>query len=182
MERFTIEAPTENCGRTDVTGADHELPFPRPNSPAGSDVDEGAPLARPRWQRALLLVAGSVALALAVLGIFLPLLPTTPLVLVAAFFFARGSERAHGWLLRNRVFGRIVREWQQHRRVPIRAKWTAIALVFATFALSVLVVPNGVYGYATLFVVGSGLIVFLATLPTSPRSARRSRLTSSSPD
>ena len=135
-----------------MTGADHELPFPRPDSPAGSDVDEGAPLAagaplaRPRWQRALLLVAGSVALALAVLGIFLPLLPTTPLVLVAAFFFARGSERAHGWLLRNRVFGRIVREWQQHRRVPIRAKWTAIALVFAAFALSVLVVPNCVYG------------------------------------
>ena len=155
-----------------MTEADHKNPSPRPHSPADDDepVASGPPRARRRWQRALLLIAGSVALGLGVLGIILPLLPTTPLVLVAAFCFAHGSERAHSWLLEHRVFGPIVREWQQHRRIPERAKWIGIALVFTAFALSVLLVPNCVYGYATLFLLGSALVIFLAALPTAPRS------------
>ena len=108
------------------------------------------------------------------LGIFLPLLPTTPLAILAAFLFARSSERAHRWLLRHRVFGPIVRDWHERRCVPERAKWAAIALVFVAFSISLLVVPNCVYGYATLFLVGSALIVFLAMLPTTSRCKRSS--------
>ena len=93
-------------------------------------VDSPAARVRPRWLRWLMLAAGVASLALAALGVGLPLLPTTPLVLLAAFLFVRSSESAHRWLLRQRVFGQIVREWQQKRRIPARAKWTAIALVF----------------------------------------------------
>ena len=121
-----------------------------------------------RWRRWMFLGAGALALALGVLGIFLPLLPTTPLVLVAGFCFARGSKRAHTWLLQHRVFGSIVREWQTHRRIPKRAKWTAVALVILVFTFSMVVVPNCVYGYVTLAVMGTALVVFLVRLPTSP--------------
>jgi len=114
---------------------------------------------------------GWVALALGVLGIFLPLLPTTPLVLLAAFFFARGSRRTHIWLLRHRHFGAIVREWQRHRRIPKPAKRTAIGLVCVGFAVSFIFVPNCAYGYVTLIVIGSALLVFLTRLPTTPDSA-----------
>lgn len=124
---------------------------------------------RSRTQRWVYLTLGSMSLALGFLGIMLPLLPTTPLVLLAAFCFARGSERAHRWLLQNRIFGPIVRDWEQHRCVPVRAKWTGIALVVAAFAISFVSLPNCIYGYSTLAVVGSIVVIFIATLPTSPR-------------
>ena len=125
-------------------------------------VDSPAARVRPRWLRWLMLAAGVASLALAALGVVLPLLPTTPLVLLAAFLFVRSSESAHRWLLRQRVFGQIVREWQQKRRIPARAKWTAIALVFVAITLSLLVLPSSLCGDLTLFVVGSALTIFLA--------------------
>ena len=125
---------------------------------------------RSRTQRWVYLTLGSMSLSLGFLGIMLPLLPTTPLVLLAAFCFARGSERAHRWLLQNRIFGPIVRDWEQHRCVPVRAKWTGITLVVAAFAISFVSLPNCIYGYSTLAVVGSIVVIFIATLPTSPRA------------
>ena len=126
------------------------------------------PLARPRWQRACLLVGGFVCLGLAVLGIPLPILPTTPLVLLAAFLFSLGSARTHRWLLRHRMFGPIVRQWQRDRCIPRRAKWNAVTLVIAVFAFNLYFVPNCIYGYTTLGILGSALVVFLTTLPTRP--------------
>ena len=79
--------------------------------------------------RVLFNIAGIVALGLGLVGIFLPLLPTTPFVLLAAACFARGSERFHQWLLANRTFGPMVYEWERHRSLPYRTKVTAIVLM-----------------------------------------------------
>ena len=117
------------------------------------------------------LLAGGASLALAIVGIFLPLLPTTPLVLLAAFCFARGSERLYLWLLGHALFGRVVRQWEESRCVPPRAKWTAISVVVVSFTVSLLVVPNCVYGYLTLCVLGFLLLLFLSRLPTDPTPA-----------
>jgi uncharacterized membrane protein YbaN (DUF454 family) len=127
---------------------------------------------KPRWQRVLWVIAGAIALALAALGIFLPLLPTTPLVLLAAFCFARGSQRAHRWLLEHRVFGPIVMDWQRHRRVSRRVKGTAIALVVLAFAFSWVALPSSVLGRVILVTVGLALVIFLVTLPSGPRPQR----------
>ncbi len=157
-----------------VSENDHE--GARTDLPTVVEVEaarDGSPVVnrRPKWMRWLLLTLGVLALALGAAGIFLPLLPTTPFVLLAAFLFARSSERAHGWLLRQRVFGRIVREWQQHRCIPAHAKWTAVGLVFVlAVAFSLLITPSSVYGDVVLFVVGPVLTAFLVRLPTSPRS------------
>ena len=63
---------------------------------------------------------------LGVAGIFLPVLPTTPFILLAASCYAKGSPRFHGWLLRHRLFGPLVKDWQTHRSIPLRIKWLAI--------------------------------------------------------
>jgi uncharacterized protein len=87
--------------------------------------------ARPAWQRGLWVGAGALALALGVIGIFLPLLPTTPLVLLAAFCFGRGSARAERWLYAHPRFGPMLRAWRARRVIPWRAKllaWTMMAL------------------------------------------------------
>lgn len=69
---------------------------------------------------------GFVFLALAIVGAFLPLLPTTPLVIVAAACFARSSERWHRWILDNPTFGPMIRAWEERRCVSCRVKVIAI--------------------------------------------------------
>ena len=81
------------------------------------------------WRRALWLFAGVASLVLGFIGIFLPLLPTTPFVLLAAWCFSRGSERWERWLLRHRRFGPMVLAWRTQRAVPRRVKQFAIAMM-----------------------------------------------------
>ena len=80
-------------------------------------------------RRTMYKVAGFVLVGLAVLGIFLPLLPTTPLLLLAAACFSRSSERWHQWLLNHRTFGPIIRNWHERRCMPRRAKTVAVLMV-----------------------------------------------------
>lgn len=75
--------------------------------------------------------------ALGVLGIFLPVLPTTPFLLLAAACFARSSHRIHRWLLSHPYFGPIVDEWHTHRSMPYRAKRTALLLLALSFGVSI---------------------------------------------
>ncbi|MDI6745854.1 MAG: YbaN family protein [Rhodocyclaceae bacterium] len=93
--------------------------------------------------RAIYLGLGSLALLLAVLGIFLPILPTTPFVLLAAACFARGSERLHDELLAHRTAGPIIREWREHRSMPPGVKPWAFLLMGLSFGLSILLVDSG---------------------------------------
>jgi len=89
------------------------------------------PRPRPFWQRLLWGMAGAVCLIAGIVGIFLPLLPTTPFVLLAAFCFSRSSRRCEQWLLSHRVFGPMVRDWRRSHAIPLRAKqlaWTMMAV------------------------------------------------------
>ena len=86
---------------------------------------------RPLWKRALWGLAGGLSLLAGIVGIFLPLLPTTPFVLLAALCFSRSSRRCEMWLLSHRVFGPMVRDWRRDHAIPLRAKqlaWTMMAL------------------------------------------------------
>jgi hypothetical protein len=89
------------------------------------------------WVRRLLWAGGVLALVAAAVGVVLPGLPTTPFVLLAAACFVRASPRAHAWLLASRVFGPMLAEWEQHRRIPRRIKILAVTMMIAMSALSV---------------------------------------------
>ncbi|MCU0970058.1 MAG: YbaN family protein [Rubrivivax sp.] len=99
-------------------------------------------LERPPWQRALWSAAGGLALAAGVVGIFLPLLPTTPLVLLAAFCFSRGSARVERWLLDHPRFGPMIRDWRMTRAIPMRAKQLAWVMMAVGSAWSAWVLPS----------------------------------------
>ena len=87
--------------------------------------------------RAAWFCVGTLSLGLAVLGVALPLLPTTPFVLLAAFAFARSSDRWHAWLMRHRVFGPMIENWQRYGAIDRRAKIAAgLSLIFV-FGLSI---------------------------------------------
>lgn len=88
-------------------------------------------------KKVLLVVAGSLCLGLAVLGIFLPLLPTTPFLLLASACYVRSSERLHGWLMGNRVLGGYIRNFRERRGVPLRARVTTVVLLWLPLLYSV---------------------------------------------
>lgn len=88
--------------------------------------------------RTFWLVAGGIALALGAIGIFLPLLPTVPFLLLAAFCFARGSERLHGWLMSHPVFGPPIENWRDRGAIGRRAKWAATVSILVAFVLAIL--------------------------------------------
>ncbi|HMZ01885.1 MAG TPA: YbaN family protein [Burkholderiaceae bacterium] len=82
-----------------------------------------------RWRRLPWLIAGLLALLLGIVGIFVPLLPTTPFVLLAAACFSRGSSRCERWLLEHPRFGPMVRDWRAYRAIPLRAKQFAFVMM-----------------------------------------------------
>jgi uncharacterized protein len=94
-----------------------------------------------RLLRPLYLLAGVLALLLGLLGIVLPLLPTTPFVLLAAWCFARGSVRCETWLLQHRLLGPIVRDWRERRAVPLRAKQFATLMMAASSIYAAIRLP-----------------------------------------
>jgi len=121
---------------------------------------------RSRLVRGVLVGAGLICVALGVLGIFLPLLPTTPFMLLAAACFARSSRRFHDWLLANRTFGPLIREWELHRSIPRRTKLTAIALMALTLAASIVLVVEARWLQGLLAAGGLLLAVWLYRIPS----------------
>jgi uncharacterized membrane protein YbaN (DUF454 family) len=108
-------------------------------------------------QRPILIAFGLLSVGLAVLGMFLPVLPTTPLLLLALACFARSSERLHGWLLSHRAFGPVLKNWHETRSMPRRAKIVAIASIVVVGGMSVL-----------FFVKGTGLKITVAAILLIP--------------
>jgi hypothetical protein len=87
--------------------------------------------------RALWLLVGLVSLGCGIAGIVLPLVPTTPFLLLAAFAFARSSDRLHAWLVDHPRLGPPIQDWHAHGAIGRRAKWLAAAAMAATFGVSV---------------------------------------------
>ncbi|MBL9072539.1 YbaN family protein [Tabrizicola sp.] len=87
--------------------------------------------------RALWLATGGLFLGLGLLGVVLPVLPTTPFLLLAAGCFAKSSPRLHGWLVGHPVFGPPIRNWEENGAISRPAKRLAVGSMAAVFALSV---------------------------------------------
>ena len=117
--------------------------------------------------RIVFAVVGTVALAFGILGIILPVLPTTPFLLLAAACYARASTRLYGWLLGQSALGPIITRWRESRSLAPGVKVRAIGLVMETFAASILLV-DGLLVRALLLVTAAILTIFLARLPNDP--------------
>jgi len=132
--------------------------------PARSDAhprEHGSPVVR-----ALFFVAGVASLGFAVAGIFLPVLPTTPLVLLAAACFARSYRPFHEWIVAHRLFGPMVREWQEHRSIPHRTKILAIGMMAAALTVSIVFFIDPPWLKAALAAFGLALGAWMYRLPS----------------
>ena len=86
------------------------------------------------------LFIGFFFVLLAILGIFLPLLPTTPFLILAAMFFSKSSKRWHNWLLNNRIFGPFLSNWESYRCIPYNAKLLALGMIVSFGTLSIVMI------------------------------------------
>lgn len=82
--------------------------------------------------RIVFIVLGSIALVLGIVGIFLPLLPTTPFLLLAAALYFRSSPRLYDWLLKQKRLGPYIRNFREHKAIPLRAKIISVSMVWLT--------------------------------------------------
>ena len=121
-----------------------------------------------RTVRVLFVGLGVTALALGIAGIVLPVLPTTPFVLLAAACFARGSK-FHDWLLAHPLFGPMIIEWQQYGSIPWRTKIVAIVLMSSTLGVSIVFFVNPPWLKAALTVFGLVLATWLYRVPSRDR-------------
>ena len=96
-------------------------------------------------RRPFFLVLGMTFVGLGFLGIVLPVLPTTPLMIVALWCFARSSKRLHNWLYGHRVFGPPLRKWDRHRVISPIAKFASVAAMLASMVYLVLFSPAAWY-------------------------------------
>jgi uncharacterized membrane protein YbaN (DUF454 family) len=113
-----------------------------------------------------LLAVGFASVALGVVGIVVPLIPTTPLLLLAAVCFARSSDRVHRWLLTNRLFGETIRNYREGLGIPLRQKVVTIAILWMTIAgTSLFLVPIG-WVRLVLAAIATGVTIYLLSLPT----------------
>lgn len=122
-----------------------------------------------RW---LLIGAGTVCVALGLVGVFMPVLPTTPFMLLAAACYARSSERFYRRLVANPTFGPTIVEWQRHRSIPYRTKGYAIVLMSATLATSIVFFVANPWLKAVLAALGVTVAVWLWRIPSRDRPAR----------
>ena len=113
---------------------------------------------------------GGIAFGIGVVGVVVPLLPTTPFLILAAYCFSRGSRRLHAWLIDHRTFGPPIRDWREHRAISRKAKFSAMVAVVLIFSLSIFL-QAPLWALALQGIVLAGVAVFLLTRPTPPKSA-----------
>lgn len=116
--------------------------------------------------RTLLIVCGTVSTALGVVGIFLPLLPTTPFLLLAAFCYSKSSQRFHHWLLHNRFFGNYVRNYLERKGITLKLKVFTLVLLWATIMISAIFATDTLWLRILLIVIASAVTIHIILIKT----------------
>ena len=137
-------------------------------SPEMADIARFEPQPRElagRFWRPLLIAAGVLLVVIGAIGIFVPLLPTTVFLLLAAICFGKSSPGAYRWLMTNRVFGRMLRDYHEGRRATLRTKITSIATLWLGLAVTVWFVRT-LWIDAGLLAIGIAVSIHLLRLRT----------------
>ena len=116
------------------------------------------------WKTYIYLALGNISLALGVIGIALPILPTTPFLLLAAFCYLRSSKRRYEWLIQHPVFGPYVKDYLQHKAIKRKTKVIAITMIWLSLSYCIWIVSG--YLKVVLFVIGAAVTIYLLRLKT----------------
>ena len=118
----------------------------------------------------LLVIIGTISLILGTIGIIIPILPTTPFILLASFCYIRSSNRLYYWLINHKLFGKFIYDYLVHKSVKKSAKITAITLLWLSLGITIYLI-NSYISFILIFIgiVVSIHIISLKTLPTDAK-------------
>lgn len=122
---------------------------------------------RSPYLRYLMVLGGILSVALGVIGIVLPILPTTPFFLLAAYLFVRSSTRLYRWLLTHRIFGNYIRNYIQNKSISKGVKIFTLALLWSTILLSVYLTSHIPWVQILLVIIAIGVSVHILSLNTT---------------
>jgi uncharacterized membrane protein YbaN (DUF454 family) len=120
-------------------------------------------------KRRLLIIIGTICVVSGVIGIFVPILPTTPFLLLAAACFLRSSPRFHRWLMNNRLFGTYIRNYTEGKGIPLKVKLFTIFLLWATIGISIWLAANLIVT-VILLIVATGVTIHIICIRTRKKS------------
>ena len=110
------------------------------------------------FKKYLYISFGFIFLGLGFLGMFLPLMPTTPFILLAAWFFSRSSKKIENWIMNHRIFGQLIINWKKHRAINRKSKIYAVIMIVITFFSTTFFIP---FFYVDIFLITLGIILCL---------------------
>lgn len=127
--------------------------------------------------RILLIATGTIFVALGILGMFLPILPTTPFLLLAAYCYARSSKRFYNWLITNRWCGEYIRNYKEGNGVTLKHKVMAISLLWLLNGYSVWFIVSSLWVRLILLAIAIGVTIHLLRIKTYKPEQRTGSLT-----
>ena len=116
------------------------------------------------------IILGSISLALGTLGIFLPLLPTTPFYLLTAWFYMRSSPKIYAKVMNNKYFGTIVRNFHEDKSISLKTKISVVSMLWCTILLSAFLAVSLWWIRALLFAVATGVTIHVLSFRTKPNN------------
>jgi len=119
--------------------------------------------------KAIYITAGTIFFILGIIGVFLPVMPTTPFLLLTAFCWVRGSERLHSWLISHKTFGPPIRDYMQERAMQYKTKVKAILLIWTSICFSIFLTQK-TFVTIILLITGTALTLYLLSLKTLLRA------------
>ena len=114
--------------------------------------------------RAILLITGTISLLIGIIGIFIPLLPTTPFLLITAACYARGSDRFYNWLLCNKLFGNYIKNYREGKGVALNIKIISLSLLWTTILFSAVFVVSTLLIKIVLITIAIAVTIHILTI------------------
>jgi uncharacterized membrane protein YbaN (DUF454 family) len=123
-----------------------------------------------KMRKHLLNTLGFICVGIGIVALFVPLVPTVPFLIVAAWCFSQGSEKIHRWLIRHRYFGPAIQDWQRNRAIPPRAKALACIMLSCSMAFALWYHEFSVPVKCVVVVIGISAIVYILTRNSGGRN------------
>lgn len=123
--------------------------------------------------RYVLILIGSISVALGFIGIFLPLLPTTPFLLLGAACYIKGSPTLYKWLINNRILGEYIQSYLNGEGIPLKVKALSISLLWTTISYSAIVLIDIILVKVFLFLTAVGVTWHILSIKTKERKNKK---------
>ncbi|WP_300703872.1 YbaN family protein [Bacteroides sp.] len=116
--------------------------------------------------KTICIIIGTISLALGIIGIFVPLLPTTPFLLLTAALYFRGSPRLYQWLLNHKYFGPYIRNFRENKAIPLRAKIISLTLMWGTMLYCIFCLIPLIWVKVLMFLIAAGVTYHILSFKT----------------